>query len=210
LAIPKGAKLVTPQVMEEAEWPESLKKIYAEKKEKRELGLSATIEIAGGNLIYEDRQGLSTANLLSEDGPAFILPLKVKVSGPLLYKLQKGADSCTIGSDEHPITQHLTSGESEAPFPFEANSQHGAAGELSFNSSFTVITIKDSSLVDSTWPVETGAEGCGGEYEQYVNKAFDILLGLPAPAGASTTALKGSLYSGSYQYIREAKEEHGE
>ncbi|HTZ63358.1 MAG TPA: hypothetical protein VMB51_04585 [Solirubrobacteraceae bacterium] len=210
LAIPKGAKLITPQIMEEAEWPESLKQIYNEKKAKKELGLSATIEVAGGNQIYENRDGLSTENLLFEEGTAFILPLKVKVSGPLLYKLQKGADTCTIGTDEHPVVQHLTTGESVAPPPYEANTQHGSSGELNFSSEFRVIEITNNTLVDSTWPVEIGAEGCGGSYESYVNKAMDILLKLPSPAGASTTELKGNLYSGNFLAVKQSKERHGE
>jgi hypothetical protein len=210
LAIPKGAKLITPQIMEEAEWPESLKNIYNEKNAKKELGLSATIEVAGGNEIYEQRQGLSTANILFEEGPGFVLPLKVKVSGPLLYKLQKGADTCTIGTDEHPVVQHLTTGESVAPPPFEANTQHGSTGELAFSDEFRVIEIRNNTLVDSTWPVEVGAEGCGGSYESYVNKAMDILLKLPAPAGASTTELRGTLYSGNFNAVKQSKERHGE
>lgn len=209
LTIPKGAKLITPQIMEEAGWPEALKAIYNEKKAKKELGLTATIEVAG-NQIYEERQGLSTANILFEEGPGFILPLKVKVSGPFLYKLQKGGDTCYIGSNEHPVVQHLTSGESVAPPPFEANTQHGAAGELEFFDEFRVIDISGSSLVDSTWPVETEAEGCGGTYETYVDRALSIVLGLPAPAGSSHTALKGSLYSGNFEAVKQSKERHGE
>jgi hypothetical protein len=44
--------------------------------------------------------------------------------------------------------------------------------------------------------VETDAEGCGGAYEAYVDRALDILLALPAEAGANSTELRGNLYTG--------------
>jgi hypothetical protein len=208
--VKKGIKLVTPQIQEEAGWPEALKAIYKEKVEKRETQLSATIEIAGGNLIYENRNGLSTQALINQEGAAFTLPLKVKLSGPLLYRLQKGGDTCTIGSDEHPVVQHLTSGESVAPFPYEANTQHGSVGELKFSAEFSVIEIVGSTLVDSTWPVETEAEGCGGEYEAEVDKAISLVLHLPAPAGSSTTVLQGKLFSGNFLGVKQSQERNGE
>jgi hypothetical protein len=210
LAVTKGIKLLTPQIQEEAGWPEALKTIYKEKVEKRETQLSATIELAGGNLIYENRDGLNTQSLIAEEGAAFTLPLKVKLSGPLLYRLQKGADTCSIGSDEHPVVQHLTSGESKAPFPYEANTSHGTVGELHFFAGFTVIEISGSTLVDSTWPVVTEAEGCGGAYESYVNKAMSLVLHLPAPAGANSTVLKGTLYAGNFLTVSQSQERNGE
>lgn len=210
LAVTKGIKLLTPKIQEEAGWPEALKAIYNDKVAKKETQLSATIEIAGGNLIYENRDGLSTQSLIEAEGAAFTLPLKVKLSGPFLYKLQKGADTCSVGSDEHPVVQHLTSGESVAPFPFESNTVKGAVGELEFYNEFTVIEIKGSTLVDSTWPVVNEAEGCGGGYESYVDKAISIVLSLPAPAGASSTVLKGTLYSGNFVVVKEEQELHGE
>ena len=210
IPVTKGIRLLTSQVQEEAGWPEALKKIYKEKTEKRETQLSATIEIAGGNLIYENRDGLSTGNLIEQQGPAFILPLKVKLSGPFLYRLQKGADTCEVGSDEHPVVQHLTTGESKAPPPFEANTQTGEVGELAFFNEFAVIEIKNNKLVDSTWPVTTEAEGCGGEYESFVNKAISLVLHLPTPAGSNTTELKGSLFSGNFSVVKESQERNGE
>ena len=63
--------------------------------------------VAGGNLLYEEQDGLSTEHLLLEEGAAFTLPLRVILSGPWLDSL--GGGQCTIGTEEHPVIQHLTS-----------------------------------------------------------------------------------------------------
>jgi hypothetical protein len=210
LAIPKGLKLITPQIQEEAGWPAALKKIYKEKVEKRETQISATIELAG-NRLFEEAEGINPNHLIEATGVAFELPLKVKLSGPFLYKVQKGADTCEIGSDEHPVVQHLTTGESNAPAPYESNSLTGNVGEISFADEYNVSIIKENKLVDATWPVETDAEGCGGsEYGPYVTSALDNVLHLPSPAGSNVTALSGTLYDASFMSIRQAQARNGE
>jgi hypothetical protein len=191
LAVPKGIKLLTPAIQAEANWPRRLIESYDYAKAHKETGLFAKIVVAGGNLLYEEEDALNTTNLLFEEGPAFTLPLRVILSGPWLESL--GGGQCTIGTEEHPVIQHLTTGLSEAPAPFEANTQVGEAGTLSHNSEFSNLVFTNSKLVDSTWPVEVPAEGCGGEFESYVDDAITNLLNLPAPAGASVTVLKGTL-----------------
>jgi hypothetical protein len=188
LVVPKGLRRITPQIQEEAEWPQELRQAFTEAEHNHEGDLYATIELAGGNQVYEERNALSTQNLVNEEGTAFELPLKVKLSGPLLGRLQGGQESCYIGTESHPVVQHLTTGPS--------GDLHGFPGELEQKEEFDDIVLKGSRLVDNTWPVEVGAEGCGGPYEAYVNRALDILLRIPAEPGASSTELKGSLYSG--------------
>jgi hypothetical protein len=204
LNVPKGINLITSAIQAEANWPRSLEENFDYAKVHHETKLDAKIVVAGGNLLYEEQDGLSTEHLLTQEGSAFTLPLRVILSGPWLDSL--GGGQCTIGTEEHPVFQHLTSGESIAPPPYEANTQHGEVGELSFNESFSNITIKNSKLVDSTWPVEVEAQGCGGAYESYVDAAVSKVLGLPAPVGASTTVLKGTLGTGNANVVKSESE----
>ena len=204
LTVPKGINLITPAIQEAADWPRSLVESFDYAKLHHEKKLFAKIVVAGGNTLYEEKDALSTENLLGRDGPAFTLPLRVILTGPWLSSL--GGGECTIGTEEHPVIQHLTSGVSAAPPPFEANTQEGEVGELSFNKAFSNITIKNSKLVDSTWPVEVEAQGCGGEYESYVDAAMSKVLDLPAPAGSSVTVLKGTLGTGNANVVKHEAE----
>ena len=202
LPIPKGINLITRALQEETHWPRRLTETFDYAKLHKETKMTAKISVAGGNLLYEEEDALSTGNLLEQNGPAFTLPLKVTINGPWLESL---GGTCLVGNEAHPVIQHLTSGKSEAPSPFEANTQEGAVGELHFNSSFTNITIDNSKLVDSTWPVEAQAE-CSGEYASYVDAAMNKLLELPAPAGKSTTTLKGTLGTGNGAVVKSESE----
>jgi hypothetical protein len=204
LTVPKGINLITPAIQAEANWPRSLEESFDYAKVHHETKLSAHIVVAGGNLLYEEEDALNTTALLERKGPTFTLPLRVVLNGPWLESL--GGGQCTIGTEEHPIYQHLTSGVSEAPAPYEANTQEGFAGHLHFNPEFTNLVFKESTLVDSTWPVEVPAEGCGGTYESYVDAAISKVLDLPAPAGSSVTVLKGTLGTGEAATVLHERE----
>jgi len=204
LKVPKGINEITPAIQAEANWPRRLVENFDYAKVHKETKMFAKIVVAGGNLLYETQDALSTEHLIEGEGAAFTLPLRVILSGPWLESL--GGGQCTIGTEEHPVYQHLTSGISEAPAPYEANTQQGEVGELGFNESFTNITVKNSKLVDSTWPVEVEAQGCGGEYESYVDDAISKVLHLPAPAGASVTVLKGTLGTGNAEVVKSERE----
>jgi hypothetical protein len=204
LNVPKGINLITPAIMNETNWPRSLEESFDYAKVHHETKLFAHIVVAGGNEIYEEQNAVNPENLINAEGPAFTLPLRVVLSGPWLSAL--GGGECTVGTEEHPVIQHLTSGTSEAPAPFEANTQTGSAGLLTLNKAFTNIAIRGSKLVDSTWPVEVPAEGCGGSYESYVDAAISKVLNLPAPAGSSVTVLKGTLNVGEGKVALHEKE----
>lgn len=203
LTVPKGINLITPAIQAAAGWPRALEESFDYAKLHKETALKAKISVAGGNLLYEETDALSTQNLIEERGSAFTLPLKVTLSGPWLQTL--GGGPCTVGSETHPVVQHLTSGTSEAPFPFEGNTAKGEVTGLTANPAFSNITLH-SKLVDSTWPVETEAEGCGGAFESYVDVALNKVLEIPAPAGKSTTVLTGTLHSGNGGVVKSESE----
>lgn len=185
LAIPGGlANRIAPQPY----WPAALKESFENAKKNHELTATETLQLAG-------RPWLSRENLLGEQGTAFHLPMKVVVNSPWLTTL--GGGSCHVGSTEHPIEVDLTSGGSTGPAPYEYNQSHGATGELQFGDNFNEVKILHSTLVNNTFAVTTGVEGCGGSYEPYVDAALSKAAGVPSPAGANNVILTGSLYNAS-------------
>ena len=136
---------------------------FNQAKKNKEGTINVKIELAGTEL-FEVPGGLDTEHILIEKGVAFRLPLKVKVTGPFLEKL--GGGPCYIGSDENPIHINLTT------------ESQGAAGNIAFNEEFTNIFLQNTRLVDFGWhiPEVSGAKGCGGEFETYVDKALNIAL----------------------------------
>jgi hypothetical protein len=194
LKLPGGLNLITPRIEEEAGWPESLKQVFKEAKKDKETGVNVKIELAGGNLIYETPEALSTQHLIEQNGPAFKLPLKVRLISPVLERL--GGGPCQIGSDANPVWQYLTT---EAP---------GRAGIFKESYEFLTIGLEESRLVDLNWPVTEGANGCGsGEDEAYVNAAFNLVLELNGQHGI--TVLQGNLFTGLTSFVKE-KYEKGE
>ena len=105
LKVPGGLNLLTKEIQEDARWPASLKEAFKEAKKNKETGLSVKIELAGGNALYELEGALNTTNLIFEEGPAFKLPLKVRMISPWLEKL--GGGPCEIGNEGTPVWQYL-------------------------------------------------------------------------------------------------------
>ena len=200
LKVSGGLNLVTKAIQEQAEWPQALKESFKEAKKNKETALNVKIELAGGNLLYETPNAISTENLLFEAGPAFILPLKVRMINPWLEKL--GGGPCTVGNEEHPVIQDLTT---------EGSGRALEPGGFKVNEAFTNVELAGSRLVDYNWPVAEGAEtsGCGGAYESYVNAAINTVLELPNRRGS--TVLQGDLFTGDLEEVRnefEKGEEH--
>jgi hypothetical protein len=194
LKVGGGLNVVTPKIQEEAGWPEALKQSFKEAKKNKETGLNVKIELAGGNRLYETPGSISTQNLLEANGPAFTLPLKVRMISPWLEKL--GGGPCEIGSEENPVTQYLTSAKPGHPGTFFEAFEFNIAG------------FKESRLVDLGWSVEpaSDANGCGsGEDEAYVNAAINKVLELPGQVGI--TVLTGNLYSANTVTVREHEAE---
>jgi hypothetical protein len=165
-------------------WPTALKESYENAKKNKELTATETLELAG-------TPELSPDNLLVEEGTAFELPMKVHVNSPWLATLDSGP--CYVGSNEHPIMVDLTSGESTGPFPYEYNTGHGLnATELHFKDNFDYVELLGSTLVNNTYAVTTGAEGCGGEFERYIDPAVSAAAGVPDASGANSVILTGT------------------
>ncbi len=163
LTVSKGLAVITPQIEEQAEWPQALKESFNAAKKAKETKAFVKIETAGDE-CFTVPGCLDTEDLLFEEGTAFRLALKVKVTNSWLAKL---GGVCQIGSDEHPIMQHLSS------------EGAGRAGELSFSEEFTNLELKGSELVDTSWhiPLASGANGCGGpENEKYLDRALNLAL----------------------------------
>jgi hypothetical protein len=205
--IVKGIKVITPLIQQQAHWPEALKASFAEAVANKETKATATIETAGDECVTVPGC-INTESLLFEvaEPPAFKLALKVKVNNPWLEKL--GGGPCMIGSDENPIKQNLNTAGLGV-----------SAAELLFNDDFTVNEVFDSRLVDTTWHISKaqGAHGCGGEYEEYVDKAINTALEvvyLDAEANeheigwkTGVTVLEGNLHDGAASAVRPKLEE---
>jgi len=174
---------------------------YLNKKQKEEFeeainkgptGVTATTELAAPASSI----GLSTENLLAETGTALSLPVKIKLGNAFL------GNNCYVGSNAHPIVINFTTGTTSPPKPNEPIK--GAAGELSFNESFTLITIKGGKLVNNSFAAG-GAEGCGAPFSGLVDAAVDAELGLPAAAGHNTAILEGTLYTAGAEAVKESE-----
>ena len=115
-----------------------------------------------GNECFEVPGCLDTENILFEEGMAFRLPLKVKVTSPWLEKL--GSGPCYIGSDENPIHINLTTegaGRRGEPRLQRSIHQHLPARQ-------------QAGGLRLAHPEEaSGPKGCGGAYESYVDKALN-------------------------------------
>jgi hypothetical protein len=197
LPITGGIKLFTKDVQQSAQWPQALKESFKEAVTNHETAAFAKIEMAG-NECFEVLSCLDTENLIFEEGTAFRLPLKVKVTAPWLETLKSGA--CYIGSDEHPIKQHLTT------------EGAGNSGRIEFNASFEQTFVTGSKLVDLHWHIEPASapNGCGGEYEQYIDEALSIVLELQNSSRTGITVLKGNLHDGAASAVSTYGVESGE
>ncbi len=171
------------------EWPQGLKEAFKAAKKNKETEIDAKIEMAG-NECFEVPGCLNTLNILQEKGVAFRLPLKVKLTGPFLEKL--GGGPCYIGSDEHPIHINLTTG------------GQGAAGHVAFNQEFNNLLVNESRLVDVGWAIEeeSGASGCGGEYESIIDANLNALLQVGGEGKTGIVVLEGDLHNGEIPAVR--------
>jgi hypothetical protein len=179
-AVTKGLKVITPLIQEEAEWPQSLKESFKAALKAKEGTANIKIEMAG-NECFEVPGCLDTESILFEEGTAFRLPLKVKITSPWLTTLG-GSGPCLIGNDENPIHINLTT------------SGAGRAGTFSANEEFTNLNFANTKLVDVGWhiPKVSGASGCGNaENEAFIDKALNIALEVEYPQGAELTGKKG-------------------
>jgi hypothetical protein len=142
--------------------------------------VTATTELAGPASAIK----LSFQNLLSAEGVALQLPVKIKLDNWLL------GEDCYIGSNIDPILLNLTTGSTSPPEPNKPIK--GNVGTLEFKEEFTLGVLNGNSLVDNAFAAPK-ATGCGGFFAPVVDRVIDTLLGLPASAGHNTAILNDTL-----------------
>jgi hypothetical protein len=157
-------------------WPKFLQDWFNNGINEGLTGVYATVELTGPSEGLTNVH-LNTENLIGEEGTALGLPVKIKLSNALL------GSHCYIGSDASPVQLEFTTGTS--------GELEGDAGELSFNESFTLITIQGGKLVDGTYSAP-GAHGCGGIFSFLVDPLVNAILGLPSSSG-NAAVLEGVL-----------------
>ncbi len=175
---------------EELGWPVALKFSYAQAQKK---GLVKK--------VYEsiEQAGIpvqNATNIIFEEGTGVEAPVKIKGENKWLSQL---GDVCYIGSEEDPVTQHLTTGTSTSPLTGEE--LKGTAGELRIFLEGDAILLTHSDLVDNTYAVP-GAT-CTGPFSSVIAATINKEFGIPAVAGASNTQLKGTLYESVAALIKE-------
>ena len=175
---------ITPAEQEELGWPETLRHSYSEA-QKHGLVKKATETIETAGLPRTELAGI-----VFEEGTGVEVNVKIKAGNSWLSAL---GDVCYVGSEAEPIVQHLTSGASESPLTHETI--HGAAGEIVVveHKLHEMDILFHNDLVDNTYAVP-GAT-CTGPYATVIAATIDKKFGIPAPAGASVTEIKGSLYA---------------
>jgi hypothetical protein len=137
-------------------------------------GVTATVELAAPASSIT----LNTNNLVNQEGTALGLPSKVKLDNAIL------GSNCYIGSNSKPIQIDFTTGKS--------GSLEGSVGTITFNESFTIVTISGGKLVNGTFAAP-GASGCGGIFSLFVDPLVNSILGTPSPSGKNSAVLEGKL-----------------
>jgi hypothetical protein len=176
-------------IMAPSGWPVWLQNIFNEFINNGITGVTATTELVAN-------PGISRSNLLSAEGTALELPVRVKLSNPFL------GNNCYIGSAAHPIVQHLTTGTTSPPPPNTPIT--GAIGELELKDEFQLVIIKNNSLVDNAYAAPA-ASGCGGIFSFLVDPAVNAKLGLPSAAGHNTTRLNGTLQNATAAAVKNSE-----
>jgi hypothetical protein len=142
-------------------------------------GVNATTELAKPASAI----GISTDNLLNQEGVALSLPARVKLENPFL------GSECYIGSSSLPLTLNLTTGTTSPPPPNKPIS--GKVGDLEFKDEFELIEITNNTLVDNAF-LAPKASGCGGIFAFLVDPIVNKKLGLPSPEGTNTAIQTGT------------------
>jgi hypothetical protein len=160
--------------------------------ENKLTGVTATTQLAAPASTI----GINTKNLINASGTALSLPVKVKLSNPLL------GESCYIGSNSAPIPLPLTTGTTSPPEPNKPIS--GKVGKVEFKDEFTLTILRENSLVNNSFAAP-GAEGCGGIFSFLIDPLVNAKLGLPSPAGHNTAILNGTLQDASSTAVKESE-----
>jgi hypothetical protein len=168
-------------------WPKFIQDWFNEQISKGFTGVNATVELGGPTKGFLPAVKLSTENLIFEEGVALGLPTKIHLENAIL------GSTCYIGSDSKPVQIDFTTGTS--------GSLKGSAGTVSFNPSFTIVTITGGKLVNGTFAAPA-ASGCGGIFSFFVDPLVNSILGLPAASGKNTATLEGKLQDASAEAVK--------
>lgn len=156
--------------------------------ENKVTGVNAAVELAApANHIK-----LDIGALLSAEGTALSLPVKVHLENPLL------GSSCYVGSNSAPITIPFTTGKTSPPLPNKSIS--GSVGELEFTFS-GILRIHKNSLVNNSFAAPA-TNGCGGIFEFLLGPIINSQLGVPSTAGHNTAILNGTLQQTSAEAVK--------
>lgn len=140
----------------------------------------ATLELAGPS----SQIGVNFLSLLSEEGVALKLPIKIHLENPLL------GSSCRIASNASPIVLSLTTGTTSPPPPNQPIV--GASGEFEIKEEGRILQLTDANLVDNAWSAPR-AEHCGGILAPLIDPIINHQLGLPSAAGNNTAVLQSTI-----------------
>jgi hypothetical protein len=154
--------------------PPSVRALTASYSENGASGVTATVELAGGEIF------VSEFNLLNETNIALRLPIKVHIENPFF------GSSCYIGSNSSPIIWNATTGQTSPPAPNKPIG--GVEGELNIEAGSQITQLPNAQLVDNAWAAP-GVTGCGGALAPILDPLIDSAIGLPSPAGRNTLLL---------------------
>jgi hypothetical protein len=146
-------------------------------------GVNATVELAAPATSIK----LSTSNLLNRKGTALGLPVKVKLSNAIL------GSNCYIGSNSSPVQINFTTGTD--------GELEGAVGTVTFNKTFTLVTISGGKLVNNSFAAP-GVSGCGGIFSFLIDPLVDSILGTPSGAGENSAILEGTLQTANAKAVK--------
>jgi hypothetical protein len=142
--------------------------------------------------------GISSGNLVAEEGAALTLPVKVHLENPFL------GEECYVGSSAHPIYLNLTTGKTSPPKPNSPIT--GAVGELSLNGAETILSATGYKLVDNAFSAPE-ATGCGEWWDSWaITPIVNSKIGLPSASGKNTAILTGNLKRAVVGAVRRSAE----
>ncbi len=170
-------------------WPTFIQEWFNKQINEGLTGVTATAELVGN-------PGISRANLLSTEGVALTLPVRLHLNNAIL------GNECYVGSKSSPVTFQLTTGTTSPPKPNTPIT--GAVGEIEFRENFEIIVIKGNRVVDNAFSAP-GVEGCGGIFSIFVDPIVDGILGVPAASGHNTAILEGSLENATAESVKNSE-----
>jgi len=172
-------------------WPQFIKDLFNETINNGFTGVTATVELAAPASSVK----ISLANVLSGEGAAFVLPVKVKLSNPFL------GSNCYIGSNSSPINLNLTTGKTSPPPPNTSIS--GFPGNIVSIEEGNILVDSENKIVDNAFAAG-GANGCGGILLSWAIDPFvNSIVGVPSAAGTNTAILEGTNWVGSAPAVKE-------